>query len=1688
MEAQGVGGWFDSNHNPVANGSSAAGDIFLPINRVVETIDIPALSAQAGQIFIFADQIEGSGILDAPATANVNIINTTGATPNIEGITIPQLIGGVYANGVILSASTLAGDITAINTGNTSAANHDNQDPQSNTDTEVAASANFSNITLAAQPTPPSQPGTGQPSTAFITITNQTPHAPTGPGAPTVTFGSAPDIIISGDINAIEADLTVTSQNNIDITAQLIDVNAQTFSAKNDISISTIVFNAAGNPASQLLPTGNTSLDAIGDTADGPTIIGENPSLGSTPTASESYIETYEHAVQQSTLLAQTISIDAEYVNLNGTITAGSYTDTLTINQSDIQDQINTITSEGLSGITPLSLPNGDDPNGEFDVGYNPANGGSLVVADLTLAGGIINIKGKVYSTSQASLNAFGYYGDVTINNNTNINLVVNNINVAQPGAGIISITDYNQTQASTGTAAWTGSGNDVLETTYQSVQGQTMQIQKQWVNGTTGALDKLAPTYQLGTAGASTQYQPEVGQRYEFSVIYGTQTTVTRTYHSSNWVGTFHIGSGTNYSSNTVVTDQPQILASSERFYLDTHTGDPSTAYIYTTQTNVASSTGFTAGANWSTSTWYGKTTYYQQTVNVINEQTVSTDSIRADLAIDINFQGYASSGINITSGGNVTILGNLSNLTGTTSITAGGTITQPNSGGSAASTIEGVQVSLTAAAGIGTKSQPVNVVLVGSVGESLTAATTNGAIYINAPQSGLAINTVLAGGDQAVVLSANGAITTATGSTGLITGGNVSLTAVGAGIGSSSNYLQLDVGQANGDQLNVSAGGDVFLEQESGNLPLFALTTGGNATIVVDDGSLVNVNTNVQVDPRTVAELEAGLFNELQLTTATGAEAKIQSALTEYQLSQQQDYVEFWNDFNLLTQNGLSTNPADGALIPLSASDNQYYTQLYETQYNTTNPNDPRVLAAIAAIENSNTSQYANLYGIFGPGGTYNPSGANTYDPATESNITITSSLTGITTPTQVIYGNVSGKGTLTLTNSETWASLGYVVGQGIYINSSTDPNSNGATFNAGAANAFYTIASMSGGVLTLSTALTVDAQTTVSISPVAINAQNASNSTLQAVATAAQVSFGNAAGAGTITLTNGASWAALGYTVGQGIFVGSSTDANANGASFSASASHPYYTVASINGSILTLQTGQTFTAESNVTVNLAPVAISLQDNSTVNPAVIPTAVNFSNVAGTITLSGNGNWNTLGYTVGEGIYVQGTGANGNGAAFNPLSTNPYYTIAAISNGGSTITLVGGEPLTAGANQTVSIAAVTIDAQNASNDVLVGSPTSTQVTFGNTAGTITLAGGGSWAALGYTVGQGIFVGSSTDGNANGATFNAGAANPYYTIAAINGSVITLQAGQTFTAETGATVNLAPVAINTQNPANSILQPTVTVAFGNANNAGTITLTDGGSWAALGFSVGQGIFVSSSTNANANGTTFNVGAANPYYTIAAINGSVITLEAGETLTPVTNISTLVAAPVSTQVAFGNSGGAGTITLTGGGSWAGYSVGQGIFVGSSTDINANGTTFSASAANPYYTIAAINGNVVTLQTGQTLTTEASATVNLAAVNIAVQTVATVNVSRVAINIQNNSTLVPVAVPTGSHLPEFRQCGHHHARRTAATGRRSAIQSDRASMSVRRPTRTATAFRSTRVHRTPTTRSPPSTAA
>jgi Ca2+-binding RTX toxin-like protein len=86
-------------------------------------------------------------------------------------------------------------------------------------------------------------------------------------------------------------------------------------------------------------------------------------------------------------------------------------------------------------------------------------------------------------------------------------------------------------------------------------------------------------------------------------------------------------------------------------------------------------------------------------------------------------------------------------------------------------------------------------------------------------------------------------------------------------------------------------------------------------------------------------------------------------------------------------------------------------------------------------------------------------------------------------------------------------------------------------------------------------------------------------------------------------------------------------------------------------------------------------------------------------------------------------------------------------------------------------------------------------------------------------------------------------------------------------------------------------------------------------------------------------------------------------------------------------AAVATDVTFGNSGNAGTITLASG-TWqaAGYGVGNGIYV-AGNGPNGNGATFNG---DNYYTIAAINGATLTLKAGESLSA-ATGVVNLSLV-------------------------------------------------------------------------------------------------
>ena len=111
--------------------------------------------------------------------------------------------------------------------------------------------------------------------------------------------------------------------------------------------------------------------------------------------------------------------------------------------------------------------------------------------------------------------------------------------------------------------------------------------------------------------------------------------------------------------------------------------------------------------------------------------------------------------------------------------------------------------------------------------------------------------------------------------------------------------------------------------------------------------------------------------------------------------------------------------------------------------------------------------------------------------------------------------------------------------------------------------------------------------------------------------------------------------------------------------------------------------------------------------------------------------------------------------------------------------------------------------------------NDTISGpylTDPATAVTYGvaqNGDTTITLANGGDWTALGYSINGGVYIGAAS----------AFTGSNYYTISAVSGATLTLSAAEAL-AGTDVTVDVAPVSINGQS---GTLKPVPT--FGGSGN-----------------------------------------------------------------------------------------------------------------------------------------------------------------------------------------------------------------------------------------------------------------------
>src|SRR5262249_31053633 len=103
--------------------------------------------------------------------------------------------------------------------------------------------------------------------------------------------------------------------------------------------------------------------------------------------------------------------------------------------------------------------------------------------------------------------------------------------------------------------------------------------------------------------------------------------------------------------------------------------TGADSADYDYSfQQIEDNSGTPTTQTSSWSESTWYGTTTYYEQTVTTTPKKNINTNSIRADRPININFTGFDAGDpnqqVSVDTKGDLLVDGPILNDQGTTTL----------------------------------------------------------------------------------------------------------------------------------------------------------------------------------------------------------------------------------------------------------------------------------------------------------------------------------------------------------------------------------------------------------------------------------------------------------------------------------------------------------------------------------------------------------------------------------------------------------------------------------------------------------------------------------------------------------------------------------------------------------------------------------------------------------------------------------------------------------------------------------------------------------------------------------------------------------------------------------------------------------------------------------------------------------
>ena len=620
-------------------------------------------------------------------------------------------------------------------------------------------------------------------------------------------------------------------------------------------------------------------------------------------------------------LMGGGFAITAKLIDINGELDVGEATPawSVTLGSAAAAD-IAKFKQQYNLGETPGSVytvPSADviSTGGATLAASYDASTGKITLDDIVtpgLHGGSGYLNGAIISTNPRGCIKFkDGLGQVSVNNQTGIPVVLQNIDTGSTDTSTLDIIDTNKS-------------GDQAQTLYVSQPGQPVTM---YTGAATVDPDTLSKGPGSPVSGTSTSYDPSENSR----LVWTDTATLARTQNvkfssadyptlayngtavlSSGWLSDWTMNPWTQSTATITTTD-----AADENYSLvETITGTAANGELpgtipYTTRQ--ASATSYHEDSDlvqWQPFQYnnnYGFNNFGSGTNHLnwwnydwpLSASLTLTMSLKADNPIGIDFSGVTAGSLTIASNAPVFLAGSISQAVGQTTITADGDITP---GANASITAD--DLTLTATGGsIGNTAQPLNVTL-GSNG-SLKAMAGNQGVYLDL-SSGANIAQITSGdatdGYGDVSITTNGDLLPQSGlpaGTVNITGGNITLTSTGGEVGNPGSPLVIQansVPAANGGVLggvvNVTAQGDVGLVQNSGDLLVGTIqsTDHGAVAVSAPGGSILNAATWV-AGGLSLAQAEAD-WKALGLTDAAAS----QQAVTAFENQVNANYQQYW------------------------------------------------------------------------------------------------------------------------------------------------------------------------------------------------------------------------------------------------------------------------------------------------------------------------------------------------------------------------------------------------------------------------------------------------------------------------------------------------------------------------------------------------------------------------------------------------------------------------------------------------------------------------------------------------------------------------------------------------------------------------------------------------------------------------